>query len=305
MKRSRSQTGLRPSFLRGRGILCPGMGRCRDSICRCGLCGEYGGKLSAAAFGSEAHRLSGQTMANAFGCCCGRRICGLCSHSGTGFLWNVVGEGCMFCPHGHDSLRFSKKGFASRGGGTLAGFVFLLTQVFSVGVVAFGGHIYYPLAAKVLVLMAGIFYLAAALLAAGSLKHRAGETVPLHLTLEGRSILVSALYDTGNTLSDPISGRPVVVLEWQRGVDLLGVSASRDLFSDPAAALRELNEKCPNCSLRLLPYRAVGTQNGLLLAAPCKAKMGRRKETAVLAALSPTPVSDGGGYEALIGGAWI
>ena len=226
------------------------------------------------------------------------------------FVGTWWGKAVCFALMGMTAYGFRKKALrpgaaALLCGGALAGFVFLLTQVFSVGVVAFGGHIYYPLAAKVLVLMAGIFYLGAALLSAGSLKHRAGETVPLHLMLEGRSILVSALYDTGNTLSDPISGRPVVVLEWQRGADLLGVSASRELFSDPTAAFKELNEKCPNCPLRLLPYRAVGTQNGLLLAAPCKAKLGRRKETAVLAALSPTPVSDGGGYEALIGGAWI
>lgn len=187
-------------------------------------------------------------------------------------------------------------------GGALAGFVFLLTQVFSVGVVAFQGHIYYPLAAKVLVLMAGVFYMAAALLMAGSLKHKAKEMVRLELQQGGRRVLLSALYDTGNTLTDPVAGKPVIVLEWQRGVELLGISASRELFYNPAMAMETLKDRCPDCRARLLPYRAVGTESALLLAVPCYVKMGKRKAVAALAALSPTSVSDGGGYEALIGG---
>ena len=53
---------------------------------------------------------------------------------------------------------------------------------------------------------------------------------------------------------------------------------------------------------QLLPYRAVGVDCGLLLAlrvdrVECRA--WRRRNC--LTALSPTPVSDGGNYSALIG----
>lgn len=53
---------------------------------------------------------------------------------------------------------------------------------------------------------------------------------------------------------------------------------------------------------RLLPYRAVGVGSGMLLALKADAvKVGKTDYGSILVALSPTPVSDGGGYQALIG----
>jgi len=190
-------------------------------------------------------------------------------------------------------------------GGALAGFVFLLTQVFSVGIVVFGGHVYYPLASKVLILLAGCFYLAAALLMAGTMKHGSRELLPLQLRIGENCVTVRALLDTGHTLVDPISGKPVVVLEWQTGAELLGVRATEAMFQDPTTGLDALNKAVPACRLRLVPYRCIGKNSGMLLAAPCRVKAGKRRETAALAALSPNPVSDGGNYEALIGGAFV
>lgn len=187
-------------------------------------------------------------------------------------------------------------------GGALAGFVFLITQLFTFDVITFQGHIYYPIAAKMLILMSGIFYLAAAILMAGTFKHRLGEITHMELFCGNRSIQVSALYDSGNTLEDPVAGKPVIVLEWNRGAELLGVAVTKELFLDPAAALEYLQEKCPFCRMRLLPYRSVGTDGALLVAMPCSIKIGKRKRVSVLAALSATSLSDGGGYEALVGG---
>ena len=53
---------------------------------------------------------------------------------------------------------------------------------------------------------------------------------------------------------------------------------------------------------RLLPYRSVGVENGILLAVKIDLLMLNGKQTEVkLVALSPTEVSDGGGYRALVG----
>lgn len=52
----------------------------------------------------------------------------------------------------------------------------------------------------------------------------------------------------------------------------------------------------------MLPYRAVGVEYGMLLAVRTdRVELGSRKLEGLLVALSPTPVSDGGGYQALIG----
>ena len=66
--------------------------------------------------------------------------------------------------------------------------------------------------------------------------------------------------------------------------------------------LLRLKTRAPALPARLLSYKCVGTQMGLLLCLRCEieVKPGVRKRC--LAAFSPTPVSDGGNYDALIGG---
>ena len=76
----------------------------------------------------------------------------------------------------------------------------------------------------------------------------------------------------------------------------------RASLSDPVALLRDLEGRAGSLRLQLLPYRAVGVECGMLLALRVeRAEYGKRAYRNCLTALSPTPVSDGGGYCALIG----
>ena len=184
----------------------------------------------------------------------------------------------------------------------LAGGVFLVSQFRAIGAVIVSGNVYYPVGTRVLILLAGGFYLAAALLAANALRHGSREVYPISLSCGEKTVRVNALYDTGATLSDPISGYPVLILEAARALELLGIPASGELFSDPAGAMPLLAGKCPQGRFRLVPYRAVGVEGGMLVAMVCRAKIGKGRQRKILAAISPTAVSDGGGYEALIGG---
>lgn len=71
-------------------------------------------------------------------------------------------------------------------------------------------------------------------------------------------------------------------------------------LSDPVSALERRGGK--DGRWRLLPYRAVGVSHALLLAVRVDgARIGGEDYGPLLVALSPTPVSDGGGYSALIG----
>jgi len=183
----------------------------------------------------------------------------------------------------------------------LAGVLYLLSGAMNMDAVECRGLLVYPFGANILLLLAGAFYLAAGLLVSSSLRHGRGEVYPMRLRCADREIRLTALYDTGNNLTEPLSGMPVLVVFWQRGAELLGLPRDPDLFSRPAEFFPQLARRLPQCRLRLVPYRAVGVEGGLLLAAACRAYIGK-KEYSVLAALSPTPVSDGGSYEALIGG---
>lgn len=141
--------------------------------------------------------------------------------------------------------------------------------------------------------------------AAGSrlCNHSKREFLPLELTARGRTVRLNALIDTGNTLTDPLTNRPVLVVEGAACRALLPMELPLDR---PVEALEKLNGAGVH-GFRLITYCTVGTRNGLLLAMQVKCAIGRKgRQKAVLAALSPTKVSDGGGYQALIGGKeWI
>lgn len=111
----------------------------------------------------------------------------------------------------------------------------------------------------------------------------------------GQKVRLTALADSGNTLTDPMTGKGVVVAEGQQVQALLPPEAD---YRHPAQCFPTLQE--PG-RFRLLPYRSVGVDTGLLLAFKADdvwvdgKNLGSR-----LVALSPNPVSDGGSYQALV-----
>ena len=105
--------------------------------------------------------------------------------------------------------------------------------------------------------------------------------------------------DTGNTLTDPATNRPVVVADYSAVKPCLPQQADPNR---PVESIRQLHTAgVKGC--RLLPFRAVGTEMGLLLAVRADSvSADGRSLGPLLVALSPGPVSDGGGYQGLIGG---
>ena len=73
-------------------------------------------------------------------------------------------------------------------------------------------------------------------------------------------------------------------------------------LADPAELLLRLKTRAPALPARLLSYKCVGTQAGLILCLRCEIQVRPGVRKRCLAAFSPTPVSDGGNYDALIGG---
>jgi len=133
-------------------------------------------------------------------------------------------------------------------------------------------------------------------------RHGRGEVARAELELGGRRCVLDALVDTGNTLADPVTGAPVLVAEGERLRELFppGAAPGAEDLADPVLALER--HRGEGVAWRLLPYRAVGVEHALLLAVKVDAaRIGGEDRGAVLVALSPTPVSDGGGYSALIG----
>ena len=125
------------------------------------------------------------------------------------------------------------------------------------------------------------------------------------VSLQGRRQRLRALHDTGNTLRDPVSGQPVLVLEQDALRELWPPEAARivEMRLPPEEKMARLHRLDGTCRWSLLPFCAVGTEAGLLLAVRSDyVKVGSITYPRILLALSPGPVSDGGGYQALWGG---
>ena len=110
---------------------------------------------------------------------------------------------------------------------------------------------------------------------------------------------LTALRDSGNTLSDPFSGQGVLVAQYDTAERLLPIC--RDQLRDPGKALEALHAQAPAVKCRLIPYRAVGA-GGLLLAVQCDQVTIGGKPAGPLVAFAPDRLSAAGEYEALTGG---
>ena len=189
----------------------------------------------------------------------------------------------------------------------LGGALSALALLLDVPIRVVGGTVCYALDFPTLVLVSGSVYAVAALCFSGLGGHSGGDLVAVEATLDGQSVRFTALRDTGNTLRDPISGRGVLVADWALMRELLPAEVSKHLTQaalfDPAETMETCMRACPQLRMRLIPYRAVGVQSAMLLAVRCDTvKLDGKTETGGLIALSPTGVSDGGAYRALVGG---
>ena len=125
------------------------------------------------------------------------------------------------------------------------------------------------------------------------------------VTIDGKKQMIRALYDTGNTLSDPVSGRAVLVLEQQAIYNLWPPEVSEVLRQPlpPEEKMVRLHRIERGKDFSLLPFRSVGVPAGLMLAFRSDAvTVSGRDHHRTLLALSEGPLSDGGAYHALWGG---
>lgn len=180
----------------------------------------------------------------------------------------------------------------------LAGTVLGLELLGNVSLTLEHGVFYTPLDVRLLLLSFVACYFVLSLFFRRVGEH-ARELARLDIALEGGRATLTALRDTGHTLTDPADNRPVVVADGRALAGLLPGWADPE---DPIGSV----ERCHAAGsrrVRLIPYRAVGVECGMLLAVRSQGVAVDGKPVGkLLVALSPTAVDDGGGYQALIGG---
>lgn len=188
----------------------------------------------------------------------------------------------------------------------MAGCIFALSLLTGIHVPIAGGIYYTDVDALSLLLVAAGIYLVIRVLFRGSAGHALRrELLDATVSIGGRQIRLTALRDSGNALRNPVDGSPVLVVAPESLCGILPQSAVKLLtplaLRAPAELLEPLMKIEKTLRPQLLPYRAVGTVGGLLLAICCDwAVIGGRRYEKLVLALSPNPLGEG--YSALWGG---
>lgn len=183
------------------------------------------------------------------------------------------------------------------------GAVLLAVQLLEPDCMLLGGRVYYGVTMPALLLLAGLCYGMAAVILQGWGTHTGGDLANLELELNGCGAVLRALWDTGNTLRDPITGEAVLVAQWtvlQRLLPEAGLT--QEDFRDPAELLHRLMKQYPALRFRLVSYEAVGIACGLLPAVRCTVRQKGKRAKTVLTAFTATEISGQGRFEALMGG---
>ncbi len=125
---------------------------------------------------------------------------------------------------------------------------------------------------------------------------RGPDYLPVTITHGGKTVALTALADTGNSLKDPLSGRPVIVVDARIAQKLTNLTFPQ--LDHPMETILAGEHK----GLRLVPYSSVGKQAGMLLAiCPDSLTVGGRPSRS-LVAFAPQTIGRGRPFEALAGG---
>lgn len=133
--------------------------------------------------------------------------------------------------------------------------------------------------------------------------------VCLTISFDNASISVEGLIDTGNSLKDPVSQKPVIVVEYSALENILPPGIRKAFTGGDEPKLEEILESMEDIEwskrLRLIPFNSLGKVNGMLIAFrldQVEILMGNEKITAenIIVGVYPRQLCPEGSYRALL-----
>lgn len=130
--------------------------------------------------------------------------------------------------------------------------------------------------------------------------------VELELVLNQRKCSIIALIDTGNSLRDPITNAPVIIVYYKSIIDVLPDELREVILKDYSYEIikRRVMESELKSRIRIIPYKALGVENGVLIGIRMDLAVSRLKSRTnvvkePIIALYNKPISNTGDYQAL------
>ncbi|MFJ5963487.1 sigma-E processing peptidase SpoIIGA [Bacillus sp. NPDC093026] len=101
----------------------------------------------------------------------------------------------------------------------------------------------------------------------GAKKRQFDEQVLVELHINGETIRLNGLVDSGNQLYDPMTKTPVMIVQLEKLTSVCGESFLELMKRcHPVEVMQQIDESFPLLDrLRLVPYRAVGHDHGFLM----------------------------------------
>ncbi len=153
-----------------------------------------------------------------------------------------------------------------------------------------GNGLYVPVSMKLLILSFALCYFVFSIIFRRSAKHSVSrESARAEISYGGASMTLEGIFDTGNSLSDPMTGGKIAVASLEKLLPLFPREIREILRLDPAEAAEKL-AGAPG-AFRPIPYSAVGVRGLLLTFRPDKLSVNGKEVKTPRIALSPTPLS--------------
>ncbi len=142
--------------------------------------------------------------------------------------------------------------------GILVFMMMLITAIIraTTEIVIRNGVVYFSLPPKIFAASFIISYAALAVVIRIIKSRRDKKYYLISITHNTRTITLTALYDSGNLLKDPVSGECVNILEWSEAKKLFDVDIPFDEIINHAEEMK----------LRVIPYNSLGKSSGVLFA---------------------------------------
>ncbi|MDP4109038.1 MAG: sigma-E processing peptidase SpoIIGA [Bacillota bacterium] len=171
------------------------------------------------------------------------------------------------------------------------------------------GVIYADISLKTLFIASGLSFL----LVSFFLRHQGSAGVlgkkikPVEITLFGKKTVVYTLLDTGNELRDPITGKRVLVAEYQSIRECLPLRLRESIEFDSNYEASEIFERASRMgfagALRLLPFKTVSGRNGnmMIVMKPDAVQIEEKPAPDIILGLTFEGLKGAKGYSALVG----